>query len=473
MTRHHREVVSEIFKSVGQPTVTYVKRDNAKFESTLKNALQTGGQICLITGPSKTGKTTLYRSVLAELKKTALTVRCDESLSPTEFWARALESIDFSRLKELQESGELQIKSQAKISGTIGWGWLASLMGEASLEVGGGASDTEIRERILARPSPFHIIPLLKKLPVYLVVEDYHYLTRETQRVIFQQWKSFVDEEISVIILGTTHRAIDIINANRDLLARVCHIEVSRWEERDLQSIISQGFDYLELPISAELKRTIAEESVGIPILVQQACQQLFADKDIFEHEEGAPVSMDRNDVEHSLRNLAKTKYSQLESSYSRLITGPRKGARRYDTYEHILSCFAQEPIKFSLRRHEIDERLLKIHIPASRRPPAASINSTLKALGRFQSRADIKLLEWRGDENVLYMLEPLFLFFLRWRETPRARPYAWISRMILDTKLFESVQGALFGSLTEKSKALQTALERASAKNSSQKKDS
>jgi hypothetical protein len=460
MSEKRGQRISEIFKSVGQPTVTYVHRKDEKFEETLKSGILNSGQLCLITGPSKTGKTTLYKKVLEELGRQPLIVRCDTSLSPNEFWARALESIDFTRLKELQETSKLKTDATAKAGRKVGWGWLASLIGEASLAISRETGETEIRERILARPSPLHLIPLLKKLPISLVVEDYHYLTEETKKIVFQQWKSFVDEEVSVIVIGTTHHAIDIISANKDLLARVSHIEISRWSLEDLKSIVQKGFDHLKIQARPSVKQLIANESVGLPILTQQCCEQLFIDKGITIYEGQQEIDFTPSETNHALLDVAKAKYGQLENYYNRLVVGPRKRARKYDTYEPILSCFAQEPIKFSLRRYEIDDRLSKINLGPKKRPPAPSIASTLNALGRFQSRAGLELLEWQPAESVLYILEPSFLFYLRCRgineiaERGRKIGLSFSTkalealeplRRISQLNLFDSVQVALF----------------------------
>jgi len=50
-------------------------------------------------------------------------------------------------------------------------------------------------------------------------------------------------------------------------------------------------------------------------------------------------------------------------------------------------------------------------------KPPAGSITSTLSALKSFQSRNKMELLEWIPKEKMLYMIEPAFLFYVRWRE--------------------------------------------------------
>ena len=64
----------------------------------------------------------------------------------------------------------------------------------------------------------------------------------------------------------------------------------------------------------------------------------------------------------------------------------------------------------------EIDERLSELNLDISEVPPAASLNSTFGALKQFQQRRKFELLEWRAEEDKLYILEPSFLFYVRWR---------------------------------------------------------
>jgi hypothetical protein len=268
--------ILEVFKSTGQPTVTYVERDQGKYEHILSAGIDGGGQLCLITGPSKTGKTTLYKRVLETKGSQPLVVRCDKDLSSIEFWRRALERVNFSQIATSQTTAEAGIQVSAKAGGSLGWKWLAGLVGE----LGGGASaswtEGEIRQRILASPSPHHLIPILQKLPVLLVVEDFHYLRESVQTTIFQQWKSFIDNEISVVVLGTTHHAVDIARSNQDLLGRILQIDVARWDEKDLTEIVSKGFSHLGIEQSADVTESIARESVGLPILTQQTCEQML-----------------------------------------------------------------------------------------------------------------------------------------------------------------------------------------------------
>lgn len=411
-------LINEIFRDAGQPTITYVERNSGIHEKSLTAGIRSNGQLCLLTGPSKTGKTTLYKKVLATLGLTPLIVRCNDQLTAEEVWRSALEGAGVTRLvqTEVASGSELEISAKTQVEG--GWKWIARIMGEAGLTTKFDGTDTEIREQVIAMASPVHLMSVLR-VGYQLVLEDFHYLNSNTKTTLFQQWKYFVDEGISVIVVGTTHHAADLAQANKDLLGRIRQIEVEQWPENDLQQIVYKGFGFLGVRIENHIAKFIAAESVGLPIITQQVCNQLFEDKGIFDaNDSGQLLPINRLNVAASLNNVALHRYGQLERYYNIITTGPRKKARKYETYELVLSCFTLDPLKFCLGRDEIDDRLRKL--PASQDditiPPTASINAMLGVVGRFQKAKSIELLEWRADDRMFYILEPAFLFFLRWR---------------------------------------------------------
>ena len=168
--------VADVFKSIGKPTTTYVKREAGRFEKRLTSAVEERGRICLLTGSSKTGKTTLYVKVLEDLGLEPLVVRCDTDTASSEFWKRSLEQVDFERLSSRQTTTGTEVSGAAKVAAKLGWTWLAGVTGEASVGMKRSDTEDESRQRILAQPSPDHLVPILKNLPTLLVIEDFHYL---------------------------------------------------------------------------------------------------------------------------------------------------------------------------------------------------------------------------------------------------------------------------------------------------------
>jgi hypothetical protein len=415
--------IRDVFKTVGFPSHTYVERDNGSYENRLRSSIESEGNICLLTGPSKTGKTTLYNKVLQTLRFEPLLIRCDENLSADEFWKRGLEKVNFERISSRESSSSKSKSGTVKIGGEFGWKWLSKIIGEVNLGIESDKSEVEVREIILSSPSPDHLIPVLKELNYFLVVEDFHYLKTEVQKIIFQQWKIFVDNEVSVLIVGTTHHAVDIAFANKDLTGRIMHIELGTWAYNDLLQIISKGFNVLNLNLlPSNLSKIIFEESVGLPIITQSVCYQLFVAQNVFSiNTESKRVDLifDKKSVFNALHTVAIERYGQYSVFYDILSRGLRKRSHKHDAYKLILLVFATDPPAFSLQRHEIDERIYKVIKDNSLVPPQASINNTLRNLSKVQLNKDIELplLEWSESQGRLFILEPAFLFYIRWKD--------------------------------------------------------
>jgi hypothetical protein len=409
--------IADVFNGGKASSETYVHREKGRYEAELKQGILENGILCLITGSSKTGKTTLYQKVLSELDKEPIRVRCSASLKADDFWSYPLENLDFSRLKTIEEGGTLTTSGAGSVSGTLGWGWLASLKGTVGVSVSDAKAEKEVKDAILAKPSPTHLVPLLKKSNAVLVVEDFHYLTEDVQREVFQQWKIFTDNEVSVIVVGTTHHGVDLATANSDLIGRITHVDLGRWLGTDLETIATKGLKLLNVANKSLVVNLISEESAGLPILTQQICAQLFIDKGLTEWDPESSISFTENDAKKAMHKIAKSRYANFEPWYAQLVQGPRKKARKYDTYKIILALFAQDPPTFNFTRHDIDVRLKAVGLTPSELPPAASINSTLSSLKNFQVKRNFELLEWSKKDNTVYILEPSFLFYLRWRQ--------------------------------------------------------
>jgi hypothetical protein len=412
------EELTAVFRTVGQPTVTYVERESGALERELDNALSENGQLCLICGPSKTGKSTLYREVLRRRGEVALVVRCDRRLTAEGVWLRALEEVDFERVESRTKTSSLTGAMEGEVGAKLGWAWLAEATARLKGSLTNLKSDADVKKRVLAEPGSDLLIPVLKYLNYRLIIEDFHYLADEEKVILFEQWKRFTDNEVSVVVLGTTHRAVDIANSNKDLVGRITQINIGHWSSGDLRKVASQGFDYLKIVVDTSCLRTLANEAVGLPIIVQQACLALVTAgggkyrSDV----RGKSDLVNAKKIDSAFHNVAVKRYGQFEESYATLVKGPRERARKYKTYELVLGCFTLDPIKFSLHKSELITRIARLKISDEERPPEPSVKSTLSALTQFQHKRGLELLEWRPKQQMLHITEPAFLFYVRWR---------------------------------------------------------
>lgn len=407
-----RPTPETVFPAVGRPAFTYVERECGQNERRLSSGLLNAGQICLLTGPSKTGKTSLYRSVLPSLKRQELIIRCSGKLTASEFWASALENLNFERLAEVSQKWGIATSAKIGGKGEAGWSWVAKLMATIGFDISASGEYAIKKEVVKSSISSKHLIPLLKEMPLQLVVEDFHYLEDSTKKEVFQQWKAFVDEGVSVLVVSTTHHAIDIARANPDLSGRTRFIDVGKWSEEDLAKIPEKGFGLLGIKSSSGLRQQIAKESVGLPIITQQICQEIANTHGMSPGRKRSTL-VQRETLNSALSFVVDNLYANHKGDYNQIITGPRRSQRKHASYEKILASFALEPLQFSLKYHELIERVNNLSDDGEE-IPKASIASSLKALGSFQERSKMRLLDWHEDERVLYIIEPSFLFYLR-----------------------------------------------------------
>lgn len=301
----------------------------------------------------------------------------------------------------------------------FGWSWLSEVTGRLIGTAGQDVTDAVIRDRFLSDPSPDLLIPILKKTNYVLVIEDFHYLSDKEKILLFQQWKRFVDNEVTILVLGTTHRAIDIASSNKDLIGRIAQIDVAQWDVEDLKKIVRQGFNHLKIKVNPDAEQKICLEAVGLPIIVQQVCLQVLNNGGIEASSDIARKKYSKVEIKDVLRaftDVANGKYSLFGTYYKTLIRGPKEKNRKYKTYELILACFNMDPITFSMTRSEVNGRLARMKLNSDEKPPAASLNSTFGALRKFQDKRNFQLLEWMANEDSLYIVEPSFLFYVRWR---------------------------------------------------------
>ena len=206
-----------------------------------------------------------------------------------------------------------------------------------------------------------------------------------------------------------------MFSANPDLGGRIRHIDLSQWSVEDLAKIVEKGMNYLRVRHGIALRQFIASESTGIPIVTQQICHQFVIKMDIDLHSQDLRRDYHPEHVKPDVRIVAKEFYSEFERDYDRLCDGPGPGARKSDTYSLILSSFVIDPVRFSLSKAELIRRISLI-VGSGAHVPMASLKSSLNALGGHQKKMGKTLLEWQPEAEMLHILEPTFLFYLRQR---------------------------------------------------------
>ncbi|MCY6355289.1 ATP-binding protein [Clostridium sp. ZS2-4] len=392
---------NDVFKPGAFPEYTYISRVSSElkysYEIRLQQALNTAGYLTSIIGPSKTGKTVLCEKVIG--KHQLISLSGSDFKKSYDFWVVVSRKVGLSLEGEHTESN--------------------------SYEGQGITSNTEkksvtIKEKYVS--SKDRVIDYFKENNLVLVLDDFHYAPEDLQFDIAYQLKDAIRKEFKAIVISLPHRADDAIRKNADLSGRLSLINIEPWQEYELKEIATTGFNKLGVNISDEFASKIALESLTSPQLMQSIClnlstllnidndsvNQVLNESIIKESYGFTTINLPYKEVVKKLKEGPSTR-GQKRKKYE-LINGENA-----DVYSILLKSIAENPPLISISLEEIKNRVDRLIKNSRDKLDKNKIRDSLQKLQDIMmtSASIYQVFEWK--DNQVYILDPLFLFYLRW----------------------------------------------------------
>ncbi len=391
-----RVLSEQVFKPGSFPEYTYVSRISpelkVEYEIRLKQALKIAGCLTSIIGPSKMGKTVLCEKVI-DLDK-LVEVSGGDFTTNADFWK------------------VLAVKVGLSIEGEYG---------EYQ------QYDSNSRKKQLNKTEKFIIskdivINYFKENGLVLVIDDFHYAPEEVQVYIAQQLKDAIRKEFKAIVITLPHRADDAIRKNADLTGRLSLINIEPWDKGELKQIAIKGFNKLNVNITDDIALKVATESLTSPQLMQYICLSLCTLLGI--DDESSQKEIDETRLEDSYR------FTTINFEYKDVIKvlkegpNPRGKPRKIyninenealDVYGLIIKALAENPPLVGLSLDELINRIDRLTKASKEKLDKKKVKDSLNQLQSIikEKEAIYQVFEWK--DNMLYILDPLFLFYLRW----------------------------------------------------------
>ncbi len=383
-----------IFKPGAFPEYTYVSRNyentGISYELRLKQALRTAGCLTSIIGPSKMGKTILCEQVIG--LDNIVEVSGADFNENTDFWAI--------------------------IAAKVGLPYMGEITTErASTEGKSEERDSKSEKYILSKDK---IIRYYIENNKILVIDDFHYASAEMQMKMAQQLKDAIRRELKVVVVSLPHRADDAIRQNADLSGRLSLINIETWKEEDLKKIAIKGFDKLEIKITDNIAEKLAIECLTSPQLMQYICLSICT---LLEDEKKQEVNDEILEKAYRFTTI-NFNYADVVSV---LIKGPNpRGQQRklyrtvdgkeLDLYGIIVESLAKNPPMTELDFESFYNRIFNVIEENDRlKLEKQTVRNHLNHLQELlEGKEEIyRAIEWKDGK--VYVLDPLFLFYLRW----------------------------------------------------------
>ena len=384
----------KIFKPGAFPEYTYVSRNyentGISYELRLKQALRTAGCLTSIIGPSKMGKIILCEQVIG--LDNIVEVSGADFNENTDFWAI--------------------------IAAKVGLPYMGEITTErASTEGKSEERDSKSEKYILSKDK---IIRYYIENNKILVIDDFHYASMEMQMKMAQQLKDAIRRELKVVVVSLPHRADDAIRQNADLSGRLSLINIEAWKEEDLKKIAIKGFDKLGIKITDNIAEKLAIECLTSPQLMQYICLSICT---LLEDEKKQEVNDEILEKAYRFTTI-NFNYADVVSV---LIKGPNpRGQQRklyrtvdgkeLDLYGIIVESLAKNPPMTELDFESFYNRIFNVIEENDRlKLEKQTVRNHLNHLQELlEGKEEIyRAIEWKDGK--VYVLDPLFLFYLRW----------------------------------------------------------
>ena len=382
-----------VFKPGSFPEYTYVSRNyentGIPYELRLKQALRTAGCLTSIIGPSKMGKTILCEQVIG--------LDNIVEISGADF----NENVDF----------------WATIAAKVGLPYMGEITTERSATEGNNKeSDSKSEKYVLSKDK---VIQYYIENEKVLVIDDFHYASPEMQMKMAQQLKDAIRRELKVVVVSLPHRADDAIRQNADLSGRLSLINIETWKEEDLKKIALKGFDKLNIKIENSIAEKLAVECLTSPQLMQYICLSICT---LLEDEE-------KQEINDDILQRAY-KFTTVNFNYADVVSVMSKGpnprgqqrkhyqtidGKELDLYGLIVESLAKNPPLMEIDFDTFYNRIIQLIKTTDTKLDKQTVKNHLNSLqGILEGKEEIyRAIEWK--DGTIYVLDPLFLFYLRW----------------------------------------------------------
>ncbi|MEW2314282.1 hypothetical protein [Streptomyces bauhiniae] len=405
--------VSQVFVVGGLPTITYNPRATLNLEEELQDYLDEGHRVLSVSGPTKTGKTVLVRSVMPE--SDAIWLSGGSIKSVDDFWETIADKLGlFTGVEYTNDSKDEDWRSRS--------GGFSLKMLKGSLErkevVGSSQGSKVTRSR--------HVSTVVREaingLTDPIVVDDFHYVPQDVQLDIVRAIKDLVFNGLRFVVIAVPHRAYDVMRVEKEMTGRVQQIEVGFWSPEELLGIPRKGFDALGFVDRDEnLMRRLADETFASPHLMQDFCLQLCKANG-YRYKPESPVELKDPEWDDFFRKRSKM---ASKTAFDVLVRGPRqrtirqarklKDGTEKDIYGVILEAISRTGPRVSLTYEDIRTSIREVL--ASDIPQRHQVVRVLEAMSKI-AKKDLEgepVVDYDKDLATLYISDPYFAFFLRW----------------------------------------------------------
>ena len=409
--------VNQVFGVSKDLVLSYFERQNVDglFEESVKS-----DRHIIIYGSSKQGKSALVQTHIPE---GAIIIGCTPAMKTKDLYSSLLRQAGI----EIKTTRDAVEGKDQEIAVKTGFRAIIPFFGEAG-------SDAQIKsgekseQTVTYKTVEFNleiaqdISELLKesKFENYIILENFHYLNEEVQKILAFDLRLFQENGFRFIILGIWREKNRLIQFNGDLVDRTIEIPVEPWNESDFDSVIKIGSETLNMTFSEEIISRIKEASFGNIGIVQELCKKTCLTAGFLNRQN---VHKNLNDIKY-LEKAILEKGEEYSSRHIRALesiadAGSNRGGL-YMPYYLVRTIVEKDldVLKDGVSRTDLHDSIKQIHYrPTDVR--ASDMSYLLHGLSELQNKKMIipPLFDYDRVNRRLRIIDSTLFFFLNFKD--------------------------------------------------------
>lgn len=410
--------VSDVFGVRKEMVLSYLERDNV--DGKFKEALDDEKHI-LVYGTSKQGKSALVQKHLKKFEY--IPINCSPQMTIKDIYSSLLRQNDV----EIETTTNKITESGGEIGFKTGFKALIPFLGQTDAEFAGKATDKK-GNNVQYKHIEFNleiaqdICEILKKIKFnkLIVIENFHYLKEDVQKMFAFDLRIFQDIGFRFVILGIWREKNRLLQFNRDLIDRVIEIPVEPWQPSDFDLVIKKGSKLLSVEFSTEILAKIKEVAFGNVGIVQELCKELCFTADIKEEQDVKYIFNDIILLEKAIQiKLDEYSASHLRSLES--IAGASKQTNGLFMPFYLVKILVQQDVNVlidGIDRKDLLGLFKNVHYrPQDVRP--SDITYLLNNLAELQVKNMISppLFDYDSVGRKLRIIDSTLMFFLKFKD--------------------------------------------------------
>ncbi len=439
MERSYR--TTEVFGITRELPLNYTERKSV--DDALRENL-TRDKHVVIYGSSKQGKTSLRKRCLQETEY--VVVQCSNKWSLAELHAAILKQVGFEVTQSDSKTVSGRNRITAKISATF-FGAGFELVPE--YERATATSDTKVPLE-LDPVDVNDVIMALRGFNKYIVLEDFHYLSIETQKDFAVALKAFHEKsDLCFIIIGVWLEEGRLTVYNGDLTGRIIGVNADEWRREELNQVISTGEQILRIQFEPRLRDALLNECFDSVYILQEACFKCCQQFDVRHTQDGLKMIGQEADAKSLVRSVVFEQGGRYQSFISQFSAG--FGDTTLQMYKWLLLpilILDVQRLEKGLRLAQI-RKLLQANHPNRIGLNVGNITQALQSTASLQVSKDIKpiILDYDQTNLKLSVVDRGFLIWLGYPNRDDLLELADLPRLVeIDKATLDNYQMPLPG---------------------------